>query len=178
MELAEAILTLLKAIGFDVVWSLTGKVVSTDEDNRTCEIELTNNDANLQGVRLQAVEGGNTGVVFFPEKGSDVIVHFLNADNAYITQISKVAKVEIITENGEIWLNGDEYGGLIKIEKLKTQLQKNTQRIDTIINVLKSTITSVALHPNPGWSAIINPILDALQKEDYSDIENETVKHG
>lgn len=178
MELAEAIIKLLNAVGFNIVWSLTGKVISVDENKRTCNVELTNKDADLKDVRLQATEGGDTGIIFYPAENSNVIVHFLNRDNAYVTKTDKVSKIELITESGEILLNGDEFGGLIKTDELKTQLAKNTQRIDTIISVLKSTITSVALHPNPGWSAIINPILNALQKEDYSNIENETVKHG
>ncbi len=178
MEINEALIKILENAGIKTLFSVKGKVVSVDEDKRTCEVKPDNSEANYTGVRLQALESKNTGVVLIPEKDSDVIIHFIDNDEAYVTKTSKVAKVEIITENGEILLNGKDYGGLIKIEELKTQLQKNTQRIDTIINVLKSTITSVALHPNPGWSAIINPILNVLQKEDYSNIENKTVKHG
>ncbi|MCF6184357.1 MAG: hypothetical protein L3J56_06970 [Bacteroidales bacterium] len=178
MEINEAIIKILEDAGIKILFSVKGKVVKVDEDKRTCEVEPDSGEANYVGVRLQALESENTGVLFVPEQGSDVIIHFIDNDESFVVKTSKVSKVEIITEDGDIWLNGDDFGGLIKIEELKKQLQKNTQRIDTIINVLKSTITSVALHPNPGWSAIINPIVSALQKEDYSKIENETVKHG
>ncbi len=174
MEIEEA---LRKLLNLREYYNHIGKVTEIDTEQRTCTVELRNDDADLQDVRLQAMVSEKTGVLFVPEVNSDVIVGYLDDDEALILQTSKVSRVEIIT-SGEVLLNGDEFGGLIKIEKLTNELAKVTQRIDTIINILKNTVPSASLYPNPAWSAIITPILSALQKENYSEIENETVKHG
>ena len=182
MELALAIIKLLKSVGFNVVWSLTGKVISIDEGKRTCEVELTNGDANLTDVRLQATEGGKTGVVFIPKKGSNVIVHFLDDDEAYITKTSKVSKVEIITEDGEILLNGDEYGGLIKIEELTSKINSLVSDFNSFVSKYNghTHVTTATVMATPTVGVIAPTTGTASQTNDFSksDYENETVKHG
>lgn len=174
MEIDEAI---KQMAGNKSYYQHIGKVTDVNLDKRTCTVELRNDDADLQDVRLQAMISEDSGVVFIPEINSDVIVGYLDENEAYILKTSKVSKVEIKT-SGEVILNGDKFGGLIKIEKLKTELAKVTQRIDTVIDILKNTVPSASLYPNPAWSGIVTPILSVLQKESYSEIENETVKHG
>ena len=176
MDIAEALIIILKAAGLQSVWSVKGKVISIDTDKRTCEVEPFNDDANLIDVKLQSSESGGTGVLFIPEEGSDVTVHFLDTDEAYVTKTSKVSKVEIITENGDILLNGEDFGGLIKIEELKTQINKNTQILNQIQTVFKSWVVS----PSDGGAALkamVTAFIN-LPRADLSDIENETVKHG
>lgn len=182
MELALAIIKLLKSVGFNVVWSLTGKVVSIDEDKRTCEVELTNGDANLTDVRFQATEGGETGVVFIPKKDSNVIVHFLDDDEAYITKTSEVSRVEIITEDGEVLLNGDEFGGLIKIEELTSKINSLVSDFNSFVGKYNShihvTTATVMATSLVGVISATTGTASPTSVFSKSDYENETVKHG
>jgi len=172
MELKEA---LLKLLGLQNFYQQIGKVTAYDESSRTCTVEPRNGDANLTKVRLQAAKGGDTGVLFVPGDQSDVLVGFLDKDEAFILETSKIAKVEIIT-SGEIWLNGNSLGGLIKIEELKTQIDKNTKILEKIQTAFNQWVTV----PNDGGAALktLSANFVSLQTADLSNIENQKVKHG
>ena len=75
-------------------------------------------------------------------------------------------------------MRGDQFGGLIKIEELKTQLDIVTNRIDTVYNA----INNAAVVTGDGGAALQTAMKATLasqtQKENYNNIENENVKHG
>ncbi len=131
MEIDEVIKKILNLKDF---YQHIGKVTEVDTEKRTCTVEMRNEDSDLQDVRFQAMIAENTGVVFIPEINSDVIVGYLDEDEAYIIKTSKVANVEIKTSAG-IVLNGDEFGGLIKIEEL-------TNKINGIVADFNSFVTT------------------------------------
>jgi hypothetical protein len=172
MELDEALRQLLNLRDY---YHDIGKVTEVDSDKRTCTVELRNGNADLTDVRFQAEQSLDTGVVLIPKIGSDVIVAYLDDDEAYIAKTSKLSQVEIITE-GDILLNGDDYGGLIKINELKTQIDKNTNLLKQIQNVFKSWVAV----PSDGGAALkaLSTQFTLLQRANLSDIENKTVKHG
>ena len=178
MDIKEALLLLLKDAGLTNIYSVKGKVTkgSVNLEKRTCEVEPNNDEANYKDVKLQSPESGGTGVLFIPKEESDVIVHFLDEDEAYVTKTSKVSKVEIITEGGEILLNGEKLGGLIKINELKTQINKNTQ----ILNVIQSVFSAWVVASGDGGAVLktASSTFINLQRADLSNIENEMVKHG
>lgn len=58
-------------------------------------------------------------------------------------------------------------------DELKDQLEKLSTRVDNIVDVLKNNIPSAALHPNPAWSRIINPIVSLWQKESFDGMNSE-----
>lgn len=176
MDIKEALLLLLKDAGLTNIYSVKGTAVNVNPEKRTCEVKPNNNEANYLDVKLQSSESGGTGILFIPEKDSDVIVHFLDQDEAYVTKTSKVSKVEIITEAGEILLNGEDMGGLIKINELKTQINKNTQILNQMQFAFKTWVTV----PSDGGAALktLSAIFFNLQRADLSNIENEKVKHG
>ena len=83
-----------------------------------------------------------------------------------------------LNSDGTMTINGDSCGGLPITPKLKEQLEKMTKRIDSAFDLLKQ-VPSGALHPNTGaWTGIYEPIVASLEKEDFSEIENEKIKHG
>ncbi|MFK5855372.1 MAG: hypothetical protein QM503_04510 [Bacteroidota bacterium] len=148
------------------------KVTKVDLEKGTCSIKFLDDDlADRNNVHLNAGIGIKTGLLLEPEVGSVVYVAIVNNNPQWTF-------VVLYTQLKSVWIRGDQYGGLIKIEELTTQLAKNTARIDFILETLKTTITSVTLHPNPSWGGIITPLIETLQKEDYSNIENTEVKHG
>ena len=84
----------------------------------------------------------------------------------------------ICRDNGGIELYGSNYGGVIKVGELQTQLAKLTARVDGIMNALRNAPTSV----NDGGAAYKGGIVSALasisDKENFSSIASDKVFHG
>jgi len=154
------------------VQTLPAQITAVDAEKGTCDVEFMDKDlAPHKGVHLNAGLSTSKGFLQVPKLNSFVYISIVQNDEQW-------AFVSLFTELDEIRLRGNKLGGLVKINELKKQLAKNMARIDFILEVLKTTITSVSLQPNPAWASIITPLIQALQKEDYSDIENDKVNHG
>jgi len=154
------------------VQTLPAIVTKVDADKGTCDVKFLDSDlADHYDVGLTAGEGTVAGLLIIPEVNSGVLVSVVNNDTqrAFVSAFSNIK---------EIRLRGDSLGGLIKINELKAQLDLNTQRIDTALDILKNQVQNCALHPNPEWAATITPVINALKKEDYTNIENTKVKHA
>ena len=96
------------------------------------------------------------------------------------------AKVKIEVEEGKmaittkdvLTLDGDDNGGVVIGPELKTQLGYLTTRVDTIINALQNAPTA-AQDGGAAYKAGIASILATIvNKEDFSNIESDKVKHG
>ena len=85
----------------------------------------------------------------------------------------------VILKADKIKINGDDLGGLIKIEELKKELQKN----NIILEILLKICTSSPI-PEPGNgspSAFQSALMSALsgkQVGNFNNIENDKVLHG
>lgn len=155
------------AANSEEVYSLPCKVVSIDSDN-LAELEPLNGDPNLLGVRLIA-GASETPLLITPVIGSAVIATFLSRNTAFISLYSEIESVEI---------RGGDLGGLVKVEELKSELAKLTARVDGIISAINNGVPV----PTDGGTALQTTIKAALalivNKEDFTNIENENVKHG
>jgi phage gp45-like len=84
----------------------------------------------------------------------------------------------IARENGTVELSGTGAGGLVKAAELEFQLGKLSARVDGIIDALKNSQTAV----QDGGAAYKAQIALALallvDKENFSNLENEKVLHG
>jgi hypothetical protein len=163
-----------------------GVVESVDREGCTCNLSREGLP-ELLNVRLSSITSpGDNIIVIYPRKGSSAICAMVNNTPTDYAVIS-VSDVEELSGNIDgmklswtkdgITINDGGNGGLTITPELKKQLQRNTARIDMIISILKNQITSVSLQPNPAWAGIVTPLFEALQKEDYSSIENKRVKH-
>ena len=163
-----------------------GVVESVDRESCTCNLSREGLP-ELLNVRLSSITSpGENIIVIYPKKGATVVCAMVNNTLTDYAVIS-VSEVEELSGNIDgmklswtkdgITINDGSNGGLTITPELKKQLEKNTARIDMIIAILKNQITSVSLQPNPGWVGIVTPLFEALQKEDYSGIENKKVKH-
>jgi len=148
------------------IYSLPCKVVSISND--LAELQPLNGDPNLLGVKLIS------GAADFPLKitpiiNSVVIATFLSKETAFISLYSEVQNVEI---------RGDQYGGIVKAEDLINNLAKLTARVDGIISAINNGVPV----PQDGGTALQTTIKTALatlvDKENFSTIKNENVKHG
>jgi hypothetical protein len=166
-----------------------GVVDSVDESKFTCDVKPADGGPLFYDVRLKTnINSDNNGMICIPEVGSDVFISAIgnNRNWAFVSLYSKIKKYLIvcsngvkieITENGELHLNGDSLGGLIKINELKAELNKTNDVLLAIVQAL-STWTVV---PNDGGAALkvmANTLLTGKSVGNYSNIENVKVKHG
>lgn len=92
--------------------------------------------------------------------------------------VSAKGDVSVSSTDGTISLNGDSYGGLCKTQELKSQLDKATARIDGIIDALKNSATGSQDGGATYKTNITLALAQLVDKEDYSNIESDSVKHG
>lgn len=109
------------------------------------------------------------GIIITPAQGSAVIVSRISgSDELYVSMFSDI-------EN--IVMDGGENGGITITPELVSQLAKLTARVDGIIAAIKGGVPG----SSDGGVALQKTIvakLDTLtNKEDFSNIENDKIKH-
>lgn len=133
-----------------------------------CKVKVLSSDLELTDVNLMAKQAG-AGLYAKPSAGSLVLVTMIN-NQAYISLMSEVDVLQ---------LHGDQHGGLIKVQELKTQLDKNTAILDALIKGITKT---EAIEPGNNTASVFQAILAGLVAGlplgDFSKLENEKVKHG
>lgn len=157
-----------------------GKIQGTTRYGRTIE----GKEFFPYGFYARAKEGT---VLFFFEGGdvrSPVMLPISSVDGAPELEEGDAALWTkgggwvIVRSSGAVELFGKNYGGLIKIEELKTQLQKNNE----ILTALLSAVEVPVNEPGNGAPSVFQTALKAALTGkavgDFSGIENEKVKHG
>lgn len=154
--------------GRDKILASRAKVLSVNDD-RTCTVKLISTDLEIPDVRIQAVPGLSAGFYIKPAVNSDVVLLWLDGVTPSIVITGEVESIA---------LRGDELGGLVKAGELKTQLDKATARIDGIIDALTNGVT-VPQDGGANYKAtIIVKLQTLIDKEDYSDLENDKITHS
>ena len=148
------------------VYSIICKV--SEVSGEVAELAPLNGDASLFDVKLLAGTSA-TPLLITPVVGSTVIATFLSKDTAFVSLYSEIESVQIM---------GDQFGGLIKIEELIKNLDKLTARVDGIIDAINNGVPI----PTDGGAGLQTTIKVALallvDKEDFTTMENENIKHG
>lgn len=115
---------------------------------------------------------GMGSIVVYPARGCmALIVHVENRDtDSYLLDCEEIE---------EIIINDGKNGGLANTPELSTQLGKLTARVDGIINAINNGVpASGAADGGAGLQTSIKTLLVQItDKEDFSGIEDETVKH-
>ena len=84
----------------------------------------------------------------------------------------------VCRKDGTVEVNGTQNGGAVKAAELKKQLSVLTARVDALYNALKNSPTA-AQDGGAAYKGAITAALSAVsQKEDFSGIESDKVKHG
>ncbi len=91
----EALVEVLADLKYPGSMVKAAKVLSVDEDNRTCEVEFIENEVVQSDIRLKASEDGETdGFFLIPAVGSVVLVQLLDEEwNGFICSVNQVEKV-------------------------------------------------------------------------------------
>jgi len=158
-------------------YSVMGTVDSVDSSNRTCIVSPSDGSPTLNDVSLEADydESESKGFYIVPAVGSNVIVTFKSKDYGYLSAWTEIDN--IVAKQGKWVFNDGSNGGLTITPELKTQLDKLTARVDGIIDAIKNGVP-VAQDGGAALQATQTILLDLIvNKEDFSNIENEDVKH-
>lgn len=161
------------------------KVIAVDQDKLECTVKL--GEVEIEGVNLTPTEK-KTGLIQIPKIGSHIIVSTLHNEEGdyFVSMFSEVEEVIMILDNKErvkitsslITFNEGKNGGLIKITELKTQLQKNTAILQSLLGVLTGPPVNEPGSGSPSvLQAVLKTALTGKQPGEFSNIENDKVKH-
>jgi hypothetical protein len=181
-QITEAIQRIAGTWGKDYINVIVARVVDVDDEAMTCTIDPINDssDVTINNVLLSAE--ANDGLIQYPSVDSIVLVAYGVKQQPFILMFSDIDKCRItidqcdffIDKNG-IKLFGDNFGGLVKINNLKTQY-------DASFNTFKAACVAAftaqsAIDGGVGLSAF-NGAISALQPLDKTALENTKVQHG
>lgn len=152
----------------DVLYSVLCTVKSVDTTNNICDCEPINGDADLLEVRLMAQN--ETGFLIIPKVDSVVVVTMINKYTGYVAMFSEVEK---------IYLNGDNYDGLVKVGDL-------VEKLNNLEDLVNDLVTKYNAHTHPyvnvSTPAVTSPTTSlettVLVPTQQAELENTTVVHG
>lgn len=182
-----AIQKIAKTYGVDIVETISATVLSVDKSKRTCKVKPISgkSDTEIEDVNLMAER--NDGEFKIPSVNSTVVVVMSYQTDPYIISWSDldewylvIGNTTIDVINGEIKIGDGSFGGIVKIDDLKSQWDANVNAtkaaliaaftgIDAAISSLGGTSTSVAT---------FNTQATNIKTLNKVTIENKTVKHG
>lgn len=156
------------------------KVSEIDWDNKTMTAIGELNNLEYHDVVL-----GIGSFNIKPKIGTIALVGAIhNGEACFMILCEEIEEIEIIDQSGFKFslndglmkINGDEFGGIVDAKELKTQLDKNTLIIEKIQMAFQNW-TPVA---NDGGASLktASSIFVGLAKSNFSNIENQTIKHG
>lgn len=173
MNKSDEILRKLRELTASLPVILSATVTAVDRSKQTCDVVLSD-DLEMFGVRLKSAVDENTenGVVVYPAENSDVLIARMNKSpkDFYVIGFGSIE---------DIIINGGANGGMCIAPTLTTELAKLTARVDIIIDAINAGTPATGT-PDSGAALIasIKTVLATIgQKEDFSEIENEKVKH-
>ena len=75
-------------------------------------------------------------------------------------------------------IGAKQYGGIIKIEELKNELEKINTFLKKFVETLKTAVNEPGNGAPSALQQALNTALSTLPFADFTQIENEKVKHG
>lgn len=160
--------------------SFTGTVAKVSGE--VCSVSPADGGSDYHKVRLKpSVDGKDFGVIIVPKVGSSVIVSPLGKKSSghYISQWSEVEQILMKTSKGAqilfkddstLHLNGDNLGGLVKVNGLLARLNNLEQKYNALVQLYNT-------HTH-GSQPVPAPLAQATTITLISDIENQKVKQG
>jgi hypothetical protein len=152
----------------DQYYCLPCTIDSVDLTKKTAYcLPVDESKADLLNIRLMA--DNKTGFLIVPKVGSVVIVSFMSNETGYISMFSEV---------DSILLNGDENGGLIKIQELVDKLNNLEEAFNQHL-LLYNAHTHGGVTSGSQATAVPAALdTQTLTPTTKVELENTTVKHG
>lgn len=161
-----------------LLYSVAGDDSVPCKDDRVLMVQAGGTGERVAAGVLNKSQGAKSGERFLfarDENGKIVaIIKMLNSGNI---EIETDGDCKIKTK-GNVEINGSDYGGLIKIEELKMQLQKNTAILNGLLGVLKVPAAEPGNGSPSAFQAALLSAIGTMQTGDFSNIENKKVVHG
>lgn len=150
---------------------VSGIVVSVDWNNKTCKVKPDGGGASYPNVRLRsAIGSGTKGLYVKPSVNSPCIIGLLMGDDRRPFLIG-------CDEYDTLYLNGDQYEGLVKVANNTQKLNNLENKVNEILGVLQGIVIPLA----PSGTYPFAPLFagtSALTPTVQADIENPIIKHG
>ena len=142
------------------------KVLEVNDD--VCDCEPLEGGATIEDAML-TLEEPNKANYYKPKIGSIVLINYISEEKPYVSMFSELESIE---------LQGNTYS-VSKWETLQTELEKERDRTDAIIEAIENAVTV----PNDGGASLKSTIVAAIApikeiKADYVNVPNENLKHG
>lgn len=161
-----------------LLYSASGDDSVPCKDDRVLLVPAGGTGEQVVAGVLNKSQGAKSGerILFARDENGKIVakIKMLNSGNIEI-EADGDCKVKA---KGNIEINGSDFGGLIKIEELKTQLQKNTAILQGLVGTLKTPITEPGNGSPSAFQATLITAIGALQAGNFSNIENKKVVHG
>ena len=161
-----------------LLYSASGDDSVPCKDDRVLLVPAGGTGEQVVAGVLNKSQGAKSGerILFARDENGKIVakIKMLNSGNIEI-EADGDCKVKA---KGNIEINGSDYGGLIKIEELKTQLQKNTAILQGLLGTLKTPITEPGNGSPSAFQATLITAIGTLQAGNFSNIENKKVVHG
>ncbi|HJC17151.1 MAG TPA: hypothetical protein H9937_04200 [Candidatus Alistipes stercorigallinarum] len=193
------------AKGDGEAYGLICTVDSVDKEARTVDCTPIDEGAPLLGVNLQANQGSSFGVVSFPRVGSYVVVGFVAGGSAGVVLLTDdIESMEITTAEDKsramidddgvrinvgddisaeltadgIVLNGGSLGGLVILEKIKSNLDQLKKYVETMKSAVSSGLKAVGMGTAANGATGATTFDGAMASAiiNFEDMENEKVK--
>ena len=163
----------LKANVLKASISCTVKSVSGDSVTglMTCDCAPIDGTAIIEDVQLCANFNNDTtqaGFLLIPTVGSIVTVSFKSKTDAFVSMVSVVDK---------IYINGNDYGGLVEVNPLVTKLNNLENAVNKLIGLYDAHVhTGGTISGSTGVPTTLDT--DVLIDTVRADLENTLVVHG
>lgn len=152
-------------------YAIPGKVISVDEENRSCVVSPLNGDADFYNVKIQASLGGDKGISVTPKVGSIVIINAISDTVAFIAKTYEIDKVEVSIDDLLFELNSDGISLLNNNESFASTVKDLVQETKALAETVKSLILLTSSGPTTGISPASLASLQAHELK-FDQIEN------
>ncbi len=132
-----------------------------------CSVVRIADDMAIDEVKLNATCTDGRGIVIHPTVGSIVLITSIDGVQWFVSMFEQIDTIVI---------NGGTHP-ICYADTLKSELQKMSNRIDVIIDALKTALTGSQDGGATYKSNIATKLATITQTEDFSNIENTNIKH-
>lgn len=164
--------------------TFTATVLQVEDSEYTCTVQA-GQDRYIARLKAVLDMEDTEGFVLIPAQNSEVIITEINVGEFAVTGYSTINKILLKTgestlkmdKNGVVFNEGS-FGGLIKIQELKSELDKINQIVQAIMTVLSGAPVAEPGNGNPSaLQQVLSSAIAGKLLPTYSTIENEKIKH-
>lgn len=164
-----------------------GIASNVDKDNKTFDVKPIDGGANILDVRLLPLTGsGDLGFVIYPKEESNVLIMMISDTEAVLHFAQEIESIKIfvgdsfkleVKNNGDWIFNDGSNGGLIIVDKLQQQIDKNSQILQAMLQVFTTPVSEAGNGAPSSLQLALQAATSGRQTADLSNITNDKIKH-